>query len=91
MVDLMSHTLAYMVPQVLEQYMQRCNPIGWLSRPEFEERWMQLLGVVNQTPPPALGEEEGGGAPPEEVHAHMLNVCAGVKASISPLTFELLV
>lgn len=50
--------------------MQRCNFVGWLSRPQFEERWMQLLGVVNQ-PPPQEGEF------PEEYHAYTLNVCAG--------------
>ena len=31
--------------------MQRCNPLGWLSRSHFEERWMQLLGVINQPHP----------------------------------------
>ncbi len=64
--------------------MQRCNPIGWLSRPEFEERWMQLLGVVNQ-PPPMSFNGEGGGAPYEEIHAHMLNVCAGVEVITADL------
>lgn len=58
--------------------MQRSNPIGWLNRPQFEERWMQLLGVVNQ-PLPAQG------MPPEECHAHILNVCAGVQAVTSLL------
>lgn len=58
--------------------MQRCNPIGWLNRHQFEERWMQLLGVINQPPPPE-------GTPQEESHAHMLNVCAGVQAVTSLL------
>lgn len=50
--------------------MQRCNTLGWLTRSQFEERWMQLLGVINQ---PAPSEN----ANPEEYHAHSLNVCAG--------------
>lgn len=40
--------------QVLQQYMARSNSVGWLSRPQFEERWMQLLAVVNQPPPPEV-------------------------------------
>ena len=31
--------------------MARSNCVGWLGRAQFEERWMQLLGVVNQPPP----------------------------------------
>lgn len=58
--------------QVLFEYMQRCNSVGWLNRPQFEERWMQLLGVINQ-PLPAEGTH------PEEYQAHSLNVCAGMK------------
>lgn len=69
--------------QILDQYMQRCNPIGWLSRPEFEERWMQLLGVVNQSHPSSPGGEEGAEPSHEELHAHMLNVCAGVEVSVN--------
>ena len=56
--------------QILAQFMQRCNPLGWLSRPHFEERWMQLLGVINQPYPPE-------GINPEEYQAHTVNVCAG--------------
>lgn len=41
--------------QVLQQYMGRSNCVGWLNRPQFEERWMQLLGVINQPPPPEVG------------------------------------
>lgn len=44
--------------QVLQQYMGRSNCVGWLSRPQFEERWMQLLGVVNQPPPSEVGLAE---------------------------------
>lgn len=50
--------------------MQRCNPLGWPNRPHFEERWMQLLGVINQPYPPE-------GINPEEYQAHTVNVCAG--------------
>ena len=31
--------------------MTRSNCVRWLTRSQFEERWMQLLGVVNQPPP----------------------------------------
>ena len=55
--------------------MQRCNSVGWLNRPQFEERWMQLLGVINQ-PPPMEGTH------PEEYQAHSLNVCAGMVMSV---------
>ena len=51
--------------------MQHGNFVGWLNRQQFEERWMQLLGVVNQLPP-----QEGEF--PEEYHAYTLNVCAGL-------------
>ena len=40
---------------VLIEYMQRINLIGWTSKSQFEERWMQLLGVLN-TPPPNEGD-----------------------------------
>ena len=32
---------------ILQEYMQRSNLIGWKTRSQFEERWMQLLGVLN--------------------------------------------
>ena len=32
-------------------YMTCSNCVRWLTRSQFEERWMQLLGVVNQPPP----------------------------------------
>lgn len=50
--------------------MQRCNSLGWLMRSQFEERWMQLLGVINQPMP----TED---ASVEECQAHYINVCAG--------------
>lgn len=48
---------------VLQEYMQRSNLIGWTTRSQFEELWMQLLGVLN-TPIPDEGkwEELVGGA-----------------------------
>ncbi len=68
--SLMCRSLYFPFVQILVQFMQRCNFAGWLNRLQFEERWMQLLGVVNQ-PPPQEGEF------PEEYHAYTLNVCAG--------------
>lgn len=56
--------------QVLLQYMQRCNSLGWLTRFQFEERWMQLLGVINQ---PIPLEDSSL----EQYHAYYLNVCSG--------------
>lgn len=50
--------------------MQRCNSLGWLTRFQFEERWMQLLGVLNQPVP-------SDNSSPEEYQAYFLNVCAG--------------
>ena len=32
-------------------YMTCSNCVRWPTRSQFEERWMQLLGVVNQPPP----------------------------------------
>lgn len=40
---------------ILQEYMQRSNLIGWRSRNHFEELWMQLLGVLN-TPMPSAGK-----------------------------------
>ena len=39
---------------ILQEYMQRSNLIGWRTRNQFEELWMQLLGVLN-TPMPDDG------------------------------------
>ncbi|CAI8011397.1 Huntingtin [Geodia barretti] len=64
--------------EVLQQYMARSNTVGWLDRAQFEERWMQLLGVVNQ-PPPAEG------MPVEEMYAHTLNMCIGLVGVVSLL------
>ena len=36
---------------ILKEYMQRSNLIGWSVRNQFEEKWMQLLGVLNSSPP----------------------------------------
>ena len=56
--------------KVLLEYMQRCNSLGWLTRFQFEERWMQLLGVINQPIPREDCNHE-------EYLAYSLNVCAG--------------
>lgn len=58
--------------------MQRCNSLGWLSRFQFEERWMQLLGVINQ---PIPLED----ANLEEYHAYYLNVCSGMSTAFCAL------
>lgn len=50
--------------------MQRCNSLGWLTRSQYEERWMQLLGVLNQPTPPENSNSE-------VFYAYLLNVCAG--------------
>ncbi len=36
---------------ILIEYMQRINSMGWSCKSQFEERWMQLLGVLNTRPP----------------------------------------
>ena len=36
---------------ILMEYMQRINTMGWSAKNQFEERWMQLLGVLNMAPP----------------------------------------
>ncbi|XP_053996707.1 huntingtin [Hylaeus anthracinus] len=33
--------------EILEQFIYRINLLGWISRLQFEEIWMALLGVVN--------------------------------------------
>ncbi|XP_054721499.1 huntingtin-like [Uloborus diversus] len=35
---------------VLKQYIYRINLLGWISRQQFEETWMALLGVLSATP-----------------------------------------
>ncbi len=51
--------------------MQRCNSIGWLSKSSFEERWMQLLGVINQAMP-SLEDIDM-----ETFQANCINISAG--------------
>ncbi|KAL3864910.1 hypothetical protein ACJMK2_006556 [Sinanodonta woodiana] len=41
--------------EVLKEFIFRIISIGWISRHEFEETWMSLLGVLN----PGTGLEEG--------------------------------
>jgi len=50
--------------------MQRCNSLGWLTKAQFEERWMQLLGVLNQSMPSLEHIEE--------FQAHCVNISAGM-------------
>ncbi|KAL5499651.1 hypothetical protein EMCRGX_G011104 [Ephydatia muelleri] len=59
--------------QVLLQYVQRCNLIGWLNKAQFEERWMQLLGVLNAPPPPE-------GIVVEELNAYVQSLSHGMEA-----------
>lgn len=42
--------------EVLVEFIRRINCLGWISRTQFEETWMSLLGVLS----PAA--EEGGGS-----------------------------
>ncbi|CAD5116741.1 DgyrCDS5596 [Dimorphilus gyrociliatus] len=42
--------------EVLIEFIRRINCLGWISRTQFEETWMSLLGVLS----PAA--EEGGGS-----------------------------
>ncbi|CAH1783183.1 unnamed protein product [Owenia fusiformis] len=35
---------------VLQEFVFRVNTIGWTSRPQFEETWMSLLGVLTPLP-----------------------------------------
>ena len=51
---------------ILIEYMQRINSMGWSSKSHFEERWMQLLGVLNTAPP-----HEGWSL----VHVHVQCTC----------------
>uniref|UniRef100_A0A4D5RSL3 Uncharacterized protein n=1 Tax=Ixodes scapularis TaxID=6945 RepID=A0A4D5RSL3_IXOSC len=35
---------------LLHEYIYRANLLGWISRQQFEETWMALLGVLNTSP-----------------------------------------
>lgn len=35
---------------LLQEYIYRINLLGWISRQQFEETWMALLGVLNTSP-----------------------------------------
>ena len=69
--------------EILQEYMQRMNLIGWCSRSQFEECWMQLLQVLNAPPP-------GPEALREEHTAHLTSLCTGVRAATSLLLSTLL-
>ncbi|XP_064465594.1 huntingtin-like [Ornithodoros turicata] len=36
--------------ELLQEYIYRVNLLGWVSRQQFEETWMALLGVLNTSP-----------------------------------------
>jgi huntingtin len=68
---------------ILQEYMQRTNVIGWKSRNHFEELWMQLLGVLNSPQP----SEE---MLPEEMVAHSMGLVSGVRGLTSLLMSTIL-
>ncbi|XP_034181194.2 huntingtin [Osmia lignaria lignaria] len=44
--------------EILEQFIYRINLLGWISRLQFEEIWMALLGVLNLLQNESLQSEE---------------------------------
>ncbi|XP_012141248.1 huntingtin isoform X2 [Megachile rotundata] len=44
--------------EILEQFIFRINLLGWISRLQFEEIWMALLGVLNLLQNESLQSEE---------------------------------
>ncbi|XP_076626175.1 huntingtin [Colletes latitarsis] len=44
--------------EILEQFIYRINLLGWISRPQFEEIWMALLGVLNLSQNESIISEE---------------------------------
>ncbi|XP_076681503.1 huntingtin isoform X2 [Andrena cerasifolii] len=44
--------------EILEQFIYRINLLGWISRLQFEEMWMALLGVLNLTQNESVLSEE---------------------------------
>ncbi|XP_019850343.1 PREDICTED: huntingtin-like isoform X2 [Amphimedon queenslandica] len=68
---------------ILQEYMQRSNLIGWRTRNQFEELWMQLLGVLNAP----LPDDE---MPMEELAAHNISLCSGVRSATSLLVSTML-
>lgn len=63
---------------VLKQYIYRINLLGWISRQQFEETWMALLGVLSATP---VDDVEGK----EEDQERIRTSCLAVKSITSLL------
>ncbi|KAK3589444.1 hypothetical protein CHS0354_020780 [Potamilus streckersoni] len=71
--------------EVLKEFIFRIISIGWISRHEFEETWMSLLGVLN----PGTGLEEG--TSPEEEIERSQGMVLTVRAITAMLVQTLLV
>lgn len=56
---------------LLQEYIYRVNLLGWISRQQFEETWMALLGVLNSSP---SGEQESSEDEQERVAVQCLAV-----------------
>uniref|UniRef100_A0A061QFU3 Putative huntingtin n=1 Tax=Cupiennius salei TaxID=6928 RepID=A0A061QFU3_CUPSA len=68
---------------VLKQYIYRINLLGWISRQQFEETWMALLGVLSATP---IDDVDGK----EEDQERIRTSCLAVKSITSLLLQTLL-
>ncbi|XP_029645621.1 huntingtin isoform X2 [Octopus sinensis] len=71
--------------EVLKEFVFRVNSLGWISRQQFEETWMSLLGVVSSAP----SMEEEHLSPEEEMERSQAMVLA-VKAITSLLVQSML-
>lgn len=71
--------------EVLKEFVFRVNSLGWISRQQFEETWMSLLGVVSSAP--TMEEQEL--SPEEEMERSQAMVLA-VKAITSLLVQSML-
>lgn len=56
---------------LLQEYIYRVNLLGWISRQQFEETWMALLGVLNTSP---SAEQETAEDEQERVAVQCLSV-----------------
>ncbi|XP_015913152.2 huntingtin [Parasteatoda tepidariorum] len=68
---------------VLKQYIYRINVLGWITRQQFEETWMALLGVLSATP---VDDVDGK----EEDQERIRTSCLAVKSITSLLLQTLL-
>ncbi|GFT39474.1 huntingtin [Nephila pilipes] len=68
---------------VLKQFIYRINLLGWISRQQFEETWMALLGVLSATP---VDDIDGK----EEDEERIRTSCLAVKSITSLLLQTLL-